>query len=82
MEILRIKEVAKKTALSPSSIYKQIRLGNFPEGTEITARATGWSSEAVEAWIAIKLDGKVTPTANALGDKESNDSHSQALSHE
>ena len=82
MEILRIKEVAKKTALSPSSIYKQIRLGNFPEGTKITARATGWSSEAVEAWIAIKLDGKVTPTASALGDKESNDSHSQALSHE
>lgn len=55
MEILRITEVAKKTALSPSSIYKQIRLGNFPKGTKITARATGWSSEVVEDWIATKL---------------------------
>ena len=45
MKILRITEVARKTALSPSSIYKQIRLGNFPKGTKITARATGWSSE-------------------------------------
>ena len=71
MEILRIKEVAKKTALSPASIYKQIRLGNFPKGTKITARATGWSSEVVEAWIATKLS-----------DEDSSDSHAQALSRE
>jgi prophage regulatory protein len=55
MEILRIKEVAKRTALSPSSIYKQIRLGNFPKGTKITTRATGWSNEDIENWIADKL---------------------------
>jgi len=71
MEILRIKEVAKRTALSPSSIYKQIRLGNFPKGTKITARATGWSSEVVETWIATKL-----------GDEGSSDSHAQAFSRE
>jgi prophage regulatory protein len=71
MEILRIKEVAKKTALSPASIYKQIRLGNFPKGTKITARATGWSSEVVEAWIATKLS-----------DEGPSDSHAQALSRE
>ncbi len=52
MEILRITEVAKKTALSPSSIYKQIRLGNFPKGTKITARATwGARREFATGWV-------------------------------
>lgn len=74
MKILRIKEVADKTALSPSSIYKQIRLGHFPRGIKITARATGWSSEAVDQWIVTKLnDPKLTvaPTQPS-GSYESN----------
>ena len=55
MQLLRIKEVAKRTGLSPSSIYKQIRLGNFPAGSKITDRATGWSSKQVDEWIISKL---------------------------
>ena len=51
MQILRITEVSKRTGLSTSSIYKQIRLGKFPPGVKITARSTGWSSEAVDAWV-------------------------------
>ena len=55
MQILRITEVSKRTGLSTSSIYKQIRIGKFPPGVKITARSTGWSSEAVDSWITSRL---------------------------
>ena len=57
MQLLRIDEVAKRTALSPSSIYKQIRLGLFPKGIKITDRATAWSSQQVDNWIEAKVEG-------------------------
>ena len=69
MKIRRIKEVAEKTALSPSSIYKQIRLGSFPRGIKITARTTGWSSDAVDEWIVTKLnDPTLTVAPTQLSD--------------
>ncbi len=58
MKILRIEEVARQTGLSPSSIYKQIKLGLFPKGVKLTARATGWNEESVQEWIAAKLGVK------------------------
>jgi len=51
LKIYRLKEVRDITGLSTSSIYKQIRIGKFPRGVKITARSTGWSSEAVDAWV-------------------------------
>lgn len=47
MHFLRIKEVAKLTGISISSVYKQIRLGHFPKGIKITERATGWPEDEV-----------------------------------
>tara|TARA_R100001244_G_C5093708_1_gene117035 strand:+ start:208 stop:399 length:192 start_codon:yes stop_codon:yes gene_type:complete len=61
MQILRIQEVSNITGLSSSSIYKQIRLGEFPPGVKITKRAIGWDAEAVHAWIAAKLGKKFDP---------------------
>ena len=74
MKLLRIDDVAKKTALSPSSIYKQIRLGHFPRGIKITARATGWSSEAIDQWIVAKLNNPQPTAATAqLGNSYESD---------
>lgn len=58
IKIYRIKEVCEITGLKPSSIYKQIRLNLFPEGIKLTARSTGWPSDAVESWIASRVNGK------------------------
>ena len=55
MRILRIKEVVQITGLSSSSIYKQIRLGDFPRGVKLTSRSTGWSSEDIDDWIKSRL---------------------------
>lgn len=55
MQLLRIHEVAKLTGLSRSSIYKQIKLRNFPTGVKITDRSTAWPSNEVEAWIDSRI---------------------------
>ena len=60
MKILRIDAVASKTGLSKGSIYKQIKLKTFPQGIKITARASGWSSDAVDSWIESKVKGETT----------------------
>ena len=46
-KIYRIAEVCHSTGLSHSSVYKQIRLGQFPKGIKITERATGWPADEV-----------------------------------
>jgi predicted DNA-binding transcriptional regulator AlpA len=57
IKLCRIKEVSELTGLKPSSIYKQIRLQQFPAGIKITARSTAWSNAAVETWVNEKLAG-------------------------
>ena len=69
MRILRIQEVSNKTGLSPSSIYKQVRLDEFPPSVKITKRASGWDEEAVDAWIAAKL-GKSLTSHTLIGIQE------------
>lgn len=64
LKIYRLKEVRDITGLSTSSIYKQMRLGKFPPGVKITARSTGWSSEAVDAWVTSCL---ATPETEEVG---------------
>ena len=55
--IERLPAVSARTGLSPSSVYKQIRLGLFPKGTKLTTRATGWDHDEVSKWIEVKLRG-------------------------
>jgi len=64
MRILRIQEVSNITGLSSSSIYKQIRLGEFPPSVKITKRASGWDAGAVDDWVAAKL-GKIVEEGDA-----------------
>lgn len=58
MRLLRIHEVTRLTGLSRSSIYKQVRLKNFPDGVKITDRSTAWSSDEVENWISLRLSNR------------------------
>lgn len=55
MQLLRIHEVANLTGLSRSSIYKQIKLKNFPTGVKITDRATAWPSEEIDLWVRQRI---------------------------
>lgn len=52
--ILRLPEVLKLTGMGRSFILAQVKKGQFPAPFKIApgARAVGWKSEHVEAWIA------------------------------
>ena len=56
VKIHRIKEVCDITGLRPSSVYKQIRLGQFPKGIKLTNRSTGWSSDKLDEWVRSKIN--------------------------
>ena len=53
--ILRLPAVIARTGLSRTTIYRFMDEGTFPRPVPIGARAVGWSSDAVDAWIADKL---------------------------
>jgi len=53
--ILRIKKVKERTGLSRSTIYSLIKERNFPPPIPIGARAVGWLSSDVDAWIEARV---------------------------
>ena len=65
MKLLRVQQVAELTGLSTSSIYKQIREGNFPRSIPITKRATAWPEKVIHEWIENKIDSR-KETCNEL----------------
>ena len=56
-QIIRLETVCQMTGLSKASVYKQMKLVQFPRSVKITARATGWDEKAIVAWIDAKLSG-------------------------
>ena len=53
--ILRIKKVNERTGLSRSTLYLLIKAGKFPAPIALGARAVGWLSSDVEAWIESRI---------------------------
>jgi prophage regulatory protein len=54
--ILRLPTVKARTGLSRSSIYAFVARGDFPRPISLGARAVGWNSESIDAWIAARID--------------------------
>lgn len=52
---LRLPQVMRISGLSRSGIYSAMRAGRFPRQISIGARAVGWSSTDIQAWILSRL---------------------------
>ena len=50
--LLRRQEVERRCQLSRSTIYRLMRLGQFPEPIRIGPRAVRWSLREIEAYLA------------------------------
>ena len=50
-QILRLKDVMKRTGLSRSTIYMQMSEGKFPQSRSLGARAVGWLESDIDQWI-------------------------------
>ena len=56
--IERLPSVIERTGLSRSSIYALIPKDEFPKPVKLSARAIGFISEEVDAWIATRGDAR------------------------
>lgn len=54
-QILRPREVFKRTGLSRSQIYADIAAGKFPKPIRLSARRVGFVEEEIENWILERI---------------------------
>jgi prophage regulatory protein len=69
IRIFRLPEVVRMTGLRPSTVYKLIRLKQFPKGIKLSQRSTGWDSRSVEEWVARKISENRPPSSGARRSK-------------
>jgi len=55
--LLRLPEVESMVGLRKSSIYEQVKRGDFPAPVKLSRRAVCWSSSSIDAWIADRING-------------------------
>ncbi len=54
--VLRLPIVMARTGLSRSTIYAKVANSTFPEPINLGARAVGWISDEVEAWLVARVE--------------------------
>lgn len=55
IKMLRLRAVQDWTGLSRSTIYAMMKNGEFPKNIALGARAVGWTSDSIEAWIDSRI---------------------------
>ncbi len=50
-QFLRLPQVREIVGLSRSEIYRRVSIGDFPKPVSLGARAVGWVSGEVQAWV-------------------------------
>lgn len=62
LPILKLASVAELTTLSPASIYRLIKAGNFPKPFKLSLRASGWYAAEIAAWVNSRREGAADET--------------------
>ena len=52
VRMLTFKEVAERTSLPRTMIWRRRRAGDFPEPIQLTPGRIGWPEEEIDAWLA------------------------------
>ncbi|WP_296250362.1 helix-turn-helix transcriptional regulator [Pseudomonas sp. UBA4194] len=60
---LREREVLGATSLSHSTLWREIKRGNFPRPVPISAGRVGWRESAIAAWQENPQKWKTTEAA-------------------
>ena len=61
-KIIRLREVLDRTGLSRSMAYDLIEKEKFPRPVSLGARAVGWLSSQIDAWIASRAPTSRKPS--------------------
>lgn len=54
--LLKRSEVARRTALSPSQIYRLMNQGEFPKPVQLSPRSVAWVEGEIEEWIEGRIE--------------------------
>lgn len=67
ISILRLPAVKQITGLGRSEIYRRMAIGEFPRSVSLGARAVGWPSDRIEAWVAERIGLATAKSSASLG---------------
>lgn len=65
VQMLRLPDVVKRTALSRSQIYRLIGLGTFPKQVQLGERSSAWIEQEIERWLVERIERSRGRTADA-----------------
>lgn len=54
-QLLRLKQVEKKTGLKRSQIYLYMKDGTFPRSFKIGPASVAWLESEIDEWVNLKL---------------------------
>jgi prophage regulatory protein len=52
--IVRRRDLKAATGLSPATIYRMMKDGDFPRPKKIGRQAVGWPQSMIDAWLATR----------------------------
>ena len=55
--ILTKQEVVTRTSLSPSTIWRRMQAGDFPESVQLSPGKVGWHEEEIDLWLESRPRG-------------------------
>ena len=61
--LLRLPDVEARTGLKKSALYAGMKVGTFPAGIKLSARAIAWAESDIATWIASKIRGAATKSS-------------------
>lgn len=56
--ILKTKDVLKKTAIGRTTLHRKVKEGSFPAPIELGPHSVGWVESEVDAWINSRMKSR------------------------
>jgi prophage regulatory protein len=50
--LVRLREVSRRTGLHRATIYRKIAAGTFPQQRQLSQNCVGWYEAEINAWVA------------------------------
>lgn len=60
-KIIRLPDVMTTTGLARSTIYKKMKLGEFPKAISLGGKSVGWIEGDIQQWIEAKITSSTKP---------------------
>jgi prophage regulatory protein len=63
-KILNVKQITETTGLSPVTIWRKEKAGEFPVRRQLGSRRVGWIASEVDEWIEATPESEITSPKN------------------